>query len=109
MLLLQQPQHLWLRRQRHVADFIEEERSVVGLLKLADAAAVGPGEGSFSWPNSSLSKQSLGNRGAVDRQEGPLPTRAVLINGAGDQFLACPAFTLDEYRHVERRNAANAL
>ena len=46
-LLLQQPQQLGLRAQRHVADFVEEERPLVSLLELADAATVGSGEGAL--------------------------------------------------------------
>ncbi len=37
-LFLEQPQHLGLRGQRHVADLVEEDRALMGLLELADAA-----------------------------------------------------------------------
>ena len=46
-LLLQQPQDLGLQGQRHVADLVEEQRAAVALLELADAAAVGAGEGAL--------------------------------------------------------------
>src|SRR5262249_24062993 len=54
-LLLQDAQQLGLQRQRHVADLVQEQRAAADLLELADALAVGAGEGPFLWPNSSLS------------------------------------------------------
>ena len=46
-LLLEQAQDLRLRHQRHVADLVEKKRAAVALLELADAAPVGPGEGTL--------------------------------------------------------------
>ena len=46
-LLLEQAQDLGLQGQRHVADLVEEQRAAVALLELADAAAVGAGEGAL--------------------------------------------------------------
>ena len=43
--LLQEPQELGLRGRGHVAHFVQKERAAVGLFELADAAAVGAGEG----------------------------------------------------------------
>src|SRR5262249_59230111 len=43
-LVLQQAQHLRLKRQRHVADLVEEQRAARDLLELADAPAVGAGK-----------------------------------------------------------------
>ena len=75
LLLLQQPQHLGLRRRRHVADLVEEERAAVGLLELADAAAVGPGERALLVAEQLALEQRLGDGGAVDRQERPSARR----------------------------------
>jgi hypothetical protein len=36
-----------LRAESHVADFIQEKRPLIGLFKLADAAAIRPDEGAF--------------------------------------------------------------
>ena len=63
----------------------------------------------FSWPNNSLSSKRLGNGGAVDRQKRPAGPAAVLIDGAGHQFLAGAAVALDQHRDVLRRHAADGL
>ena len=44
LLLLQHAQHLGLRLQAHVADLVEEDRALVGLLELADLPIGGAGE-----------------------------------------------------------------
>ena len=49
-LVLEQAQDLGLEGQRHVADLVQEERAAAALLELADAAAVGPGEGALLVP-----------------------------------------------------------
>ena len=75
-LVLQQPQHLGLHGQRHVADFVEEKRAAVALLELADAAAVGPGEGPFLVAEQLALQQVFRDGRTVDRQErrlGPRP------------------------------------
>ena len=42
---LKRPQHLGLRRQRHVADLVHEQRAAVGLFELAPSLLDGRGEG----------------------------------------------------------------
>ena len=46
-LLLQDAEHLGLDRQGHIADFVQEERTAIALLKFADTATVGPSECAF--------------------------------------------------------------
>src|SRR5262245_65681650 len=43
-LLLQDAEDLGLRRQRHVANFVEEKRAAIALLKLADPPPIGSSE-----------------------------------------------------------------
>ena len=86
-LLLEQAQYLGLQRQRHVADFVEEEGATVALLELADAAPVGPGEGALLVAEQLALDERLRQGAAVDRQEGPIRAGAVLVDRAGDQFL----------------------
>ena len=70
-LLLQHAQHLALHERRHVADFVEEERSAGALLELADAFAVGAGEVPFSWPNNSLSSKVSGMAAQLTARKRP--------------------------------------
>ncbi len=87
-LLLQQTQHLGLQWRRHVANLVEEEGAARDLLELADAAAVGPGEGAFLVPEQLRLLQVLRDGGAVDGQERRLGAGPVLVNCAGDQLFA---------------------
>src|SRR5215472_16427565 len=48
-LLLTTAQHLGLGGRRHVAQLVEEQRATRALLELADAPAVGAGEGALLW------------------------------------------------------------
>ena len=98
VLLLQHAQHLALCQRRHVADFVEEQRAAVALLELADAAAVGPGEGALLVAEQLALQQGLRDGGAVDGQERPGGAAAVLVEGAGDQFLARAALAGDAAR-----------
>ena len=67
--ILQHAQDLPLQRQRHVADFVEEERAAVALLEAADALAGRAGEGAFLVAEEFALEQLLGDGGAVDRDE----------------------------------------
>ena len=108
-LLLQQPQHLGLQGQRHVADLVEEQGAAVALLELADAAAVGAGEGALLVAEQLALQQVLRDGGAVERQERRLGAGAVLVDGARDQLLAGAALAGDQHRHVLGGDAANGL
>ena len=57
-------------------------------------------------PNNSLSSSGGGRAGAVDRQKGSLGVRRVVVDVAGHQLLAHPAFTLDEHRRPGGRHLA---
>ena len=97
------------RGQRHVADLVEEERAAVALLELADAAAVGAGEGALLVAEQLALQQGLRDGGAVEGQERRLGPGAVLVDGAGDQFLAGAALAGDQHRHVLGGDAADGL
>src|SRR5579863_6998135 len=102
LLLLKQSQQFWLCRQRHVADFVQKQRSLVGLLELADASAVSTGEGSLLVPEQFAFEQSFRNGGAIDRQKWGLAPGTVLIDRPRHQLFAGSALADDQNRHVER-------
>src|SRR6516164_5835245 len=87
-LLLEHAQHLGLGGRRHVADLVEEEGAAVALLELADATAVGAGEGALLVAEQLALQQVLRDGGAVEGQERCPGAGAMLVDGAGDQFLA---------------------
>jgi len=87
-LLLKHPQHLRPEGEWHVADLVEEQGATVALFELADALAVGAGERAFLVTEQLAFQQVFRNRGAVQSQERrPVPP-AVLVDRAGDPFLA---------------------
>ena len=67
--LLQHAQQLDLRAGRHVADFIQENRAVIGLLEPADAPQFGAGERAAFVAEQFAFQQRFGNGGAIDGDE----------------------------------------
>ena len=108
-LLLEHAQDLGLEGQRHVADLVEEDRAAVALLELADAAAVGAGEGALLVAEQLALEQVLGDGRAVEGQERCLGAGAVLVDGAGDQLLAGAALAGDQHGKGLVGDAADRL
>ena len=67
--VLQHAQDFRLRRQRHVADFVEKNRPLVALLELADPPVGRARERALFVAEQFALQQILRNRRAVDRQE----------------------------------------
>ena len=107
--LLQHAQDLALQRQRHVADFVEEKRAAIALLEAPDARAGGAGEGALFVAEELALEQLLGDGRAVDGDEALRAALAVVMDGAGDQFLARAALAGDHDRRVAVRDAADHL
>src|SRR5215471_20649731 len=78
-LLLKDAQHLGLGGRRHVADLVEEQRATGALLELADAPAVGAGEGALLVSEQLALQQSLRDGGAVEGQERRPGAGAMLV------------------------------
>ncbi len=106
---LQQPQQLRLRGGGHVADFVHEDGAAVGLLELADAAAVGAGERPALVAEKLALQERLGDRRAVDGQERGPAAAAVLVNGPGNHLLARAALAQDQHGDVLRGDSADGL
>jgi hypothetical protein len=86
--LLQRAQQLHLRRQRQLADLIQEQGAAIGFRELADMAVGGAGEGSALVTEQDRLNQIVGNGAAIDRNERLAPPCAAAVNGARDHFLA---------------------
>ncbi len=96
--ILQHPEHLRLGQRRHVADLVEEQRPAVALLEDADPLAIGAGERPLLMAEQLALEQGLGDRGAVDGQEGAGRAATVLVDCPGHQFLARAALAQDQRR-----------
>ena len=95
--VLQHPQQLDLRGQRHVAHLVEKQRAAVGVLELADAVGRGVGEGPLDVAEQLALQNVLAQGGAVQGHEGLVLPRAVLVDGLGDQLLAGAGLALDQH------------
>ena len=94
--VLQHAEQLRLQRQRHVADFVEEQRAAVGVLESALAEPVGPGECPGFVAEQFVVEQVLVQGGAVHGHERLGPPRAVGVQRLGGEFLAGAALAEDQ-------------
>ena len=106
---MQHAQNFRLRSGRHVADFVQKNRAFAALLEFADALHCGAGERAAFMAEEFALEQLFGNRGAIDRKKRLLAAVAVMINRAGDEFLAGAAFTGDERGGVAGGHLADEL
>ena len=95
--LLQHAQELDLGAQAQVADFVEKNGAVVGLLEAAHAAGVRAGEGAAFVAEQFAFQQGFRNGRAVDGDERLRGALAVLVNRARDQFLAGAGFAANQH------------
>ena len=96
----QHTQQAGLRIGRHVTDFIQKQGAAVGLLK-APAAQVGcAGKRAFFVAEQLGLHQVFGDGGHVQRNKGRGSTRAVAVQGVGDQLFAGARLAIDQYGDV---------
>ena len=93
----------------HVADFIEKDRAIITLLEFADALNSGAGERAFFVAEQFAFEELFRNRGAIHRKKRLRRAVAVMINRAGNEFLAGAAFAGDERGRVGGGNLADEL
>ena len=94
--VLQDTQQLGLHRQGHVADFIQEERASVGILKAALTVAAGVGVSALDVAEELVLQRPFIHACAVERDEALAPTAGVLVQCAGDEFLAGAVLAEDQ-------------
>ena len=88
----------------HVADFVEEQRAAVGLFEAADALLVRARVRALLVPEELGLEQVLLQRRAVDLDERARRSVRVVVDRAGDQFLARARFAADQHRRVAARH-----
>ena len=98
--ILQHPEQFALQLQRQFADFVDEQRAGRRRLEFARGGLVGAGESALLVAKQFVFDQRLGQRRAVDLDEGPRPPGAVVVDGAGEELLARAALAGDEDRGV---------
>ncbi len=108
-LLVERPQNFGLRLQAHVADFVEEQRAAVGLLKLSFLVGGGAGKRAFAMAEQFALDQVFGNGGAVHFDKHLVLAQALGMDGVGDQFFAGARLAVDQHAAVGGRHEPNLL
>src|SRR3954470_5528823 len=90
-------QELGLKRGMHLADLIEKDSAIVGLVELAQLLAAGPGECALLVSKKFALQQLVRDGGAIHFYEGPLPASGLRINHARDHLLAGAALAANEH------------
>src|SRR6185295_2652434 len=90
--LLQNPEQFHLRRQRDLADFVEEQRSTVRLLEATFALAIGARVLASLVAEELTLEQAFRERRAVQLHEWARRARRVMVNCRSDELLARTGF-----------------
>ena len=106
---LQDAIELHLHGQAHVSDLVEEECAAIGGLKKSAAVFVGAGEGALHVTEEFGFEEGFRKCAAVDGHERGFGPRAVLMDGAGHQFLSGSTFSGDQDAAGLRRDGLNEL
>ena len=93
---LQYAQQARLGFQWQFADLVEKQGAAIGCLDQAGATGAGPGEGPFSWPNSSDSIRVSGMAAQFTEIIGALARREI-VQCPRHQFLAGARLALDQH------------
>src|SRR4029077_228995 len=94
LLLLQSAQELRLQIHRDIADLIQKERAVIRQFEAAALLDQCSGEGTLFMTEQFALPQSRRNGRTIQADECSSATRAPIMNGPGDQFLARTSFAV---------------
>ena len=95
--ILQHAQQFGLQRQRQFADFVEEQRAVIGHLKFAAAVADSPGKCPFHVTEQLALRHALRQRRAVEVHQRVSRPRRTLMHRLRHQLFAGPRFAADQH------------
>jgi hypothetical protein len=98
--VLQHAQQLDLHRQRHVADFIEEQRAAIGQFETSGAAGDCAGEGALLVTEQFAFEQLGRNRPAIDRHERRFAALGMVMQVARNHFLASSGLTENQHAGI---------
>src|SRR5574343_615293 len=108
--LLQDTQQASLQVERHVANFVEEQGSPVGLQNLAGCPFLaGAGKRTPLVTEQFGFDQGFRNGGAVEGDKRSVVAWSALMVGLGEHFLAGARFALNENRDVLAQHSASAI
>ena len=100
---LQGAQKFGLQGQRHLGDFVEQQRAAVGSAEEAFARGVGAGEGAFLVAEQQRFQHRFGNGGTVDRNERLFGPGAALMDELRQHLLAGAGRPVDQHWNIGLR------
>ena len=104
LLVFEDAEDFGLRRQGHVADFIQKNRPVMRLFEFAALHRRRARKRAFFIAEQFAFNQMFRQRRAIDADERARSSGAIFLNETGDELFACAAFSGNQYRAVGRRN-----
>src|SRR6056297_85287 len=100
LFFLDRPQELELNKRTDVTDFIQKNRSGVGLFKAPHPVPVSACKRPFDMAEQLALKEGFGQCTTADRYHRALPAIAVVVDGAGHELFARTGFALYKYGGV---------
>src|SRR5262245_36880478 len=101
--ILDHAQELRLHLEGQLADLVEEQASVLGILEIAGLRRGGPGEGAPGIAEERRLDERGRERGAVEREKRPRAARRQAMQALRDQLLAAARLALDQHREGRER------
>src|ERR1700720_1833437 len=95
--LLQGAQELGLQVHRNIADFIEEQSTVISQFEAAALLDQRSGEGTLFMTEQFALHQSRRNGRTVQADKCSRTARAEIMDGPGEQFLASTSFAVEQH------------
>ena len=102
--ILQEAQQRYLGPYRQRIDLVEEQRAAFGHRDEAGPGFARVGVGAALGAEQLALDQAIGQRAAIERNEGRGAARRLVVDGAGREFLARARLALDQYRRVVARD-----
>jgi hypothetical protein len=102
--LLQHAEQLGLQCERQLADLIEEHGPAIHEFETPDLAGEGARKGTLFMPKQLAFDEPHRQGSAVHLHERPLPLAASVVEGTGDELLACSGLALDQPGGIGRRH-----
>src|ERR1700678_2060928 len=109
LVLLQDAQQFGLQRCGNVSHFVQKQGSLMGHFEAPNLLRDRSGEGAPLVTEQFTFQEIKGNSRAIQLDERTSASRAYIVNGMGDEFLACASFALNQNRGVGGRNRANQV
>ena len=105
----QNPQQPHLQVAGHLGDLVQEQGAAVGALEHSGVIAHRPGKAPSLVTEQLRFDQGRCDRAAVDGDKGSVSAGAVLVHGAGGEFLAAAALADQHHAGMRRTDAADLL